>query len=100
VPPDFVKLDMKLIRDVDQSRSRQDLVLALSRLCANLGVQLIAEGIESQLEATTCMRLGVQYGQGYLFGRPQPLAALQPGTRSTSRIPIGPLKERIRQLDR
>src|SRR5262249_13384870 len=35
-PPDFVKLDMKLIRDVDQCRPRQDLVLALSRLCADL----------------------------------------------------------------
>jgi EAL domain-containing protein (putative c-di-GMP-specific phosphodiesterase class I) len=100
VPPDFVKLDMKLIRDVDQSRSRQDLVLALARLCANLGVQLIAEGIESHEEATTCLQLGCQFGQGYLFGRPQPLAAFQPGMRSTSRIPINTLKERIRQLDR
>jgi EAL domain-containing protein (putative c-di-GMP-specific phosphodiesterase class I) len=99
-PPDFVKLDMKLIRDVDQSRARQDLVLALARLCSTLGVQLIAEGIESKEEATTCLQLGCQFGQGYLFGRPQPLAALHPGTRSTSRIPINTLKERIRQLDR
>jgi EAL domain-containing protein (putative c-di-GMP-specific phosphodiesterase class I) len=100
VPPDFVKLDMKLIRDVDQSRPRQDLVLALARLCATLGVQLIAEGIESQEEATTCLQLGCQFGQGYLFGRPQPLPALSPSAGPTSRIPISALKERIRQLGR
>ena len=50
-PPDFIKLDMKLIRGIERSRPRQDIVQTLARVCADLGVQLIAEGIETENEA-------------------------------------------------
>jgi EAL domain-containing protein (putative c-di-GMP-specific phosphodiesterase class I) len=75
VPPDFVKLDMKLIRGIDQSRARQELVHALARIASDLGVQVIAEGVETPREAETCLELGCHLGQGFLFGRPQPLSA-------------------------
>jgi len=38
------------------------------------GCQLIAEGVESEDEATALRRLGVEFAQGYLFGRPEPIA--------------------------
>jgi EAL domain-containing protein (putative c-di-GMP-specific phosphodiesterase class I) len=42
----------------------------------DLGVECIAEGIETLEEAQVCQHLGCTYGQGFLFGRPQPLAVL------------------------
>jgi EAL domain-containing protein (putative c-di-GMP-specific phosphodiesterase class I) len=76
VPPDFIKLDRSLIRNIDSSTGRQELLQALNRVIQDLGVQSIAEGIETLEEARTCKELGCKLGQGYLFGRPQPLALL------------------------
>jgi EAL domain-containing protein (putative c-di-GMP-specific phosphodiesterase class I) len=76
VPPDFVKLDMKLIRGIDQSRARQELVQALARIASDLGVEVIAEGVETPGEAESCLEAGCQLGQGFLFGRPQPVPSL------------------------
>jgi EAL domain-containing protein (putative c-di-GMP-specific phosphodiesterase class I) len=73
VPPDFIKLDRSLVRDIDRSVARQDMIQALNRLCEDLEVESIAEGIETEREAAVCRRLGCRFGQGFLFGRPQAL---------------------------
>jgi EAL domain-containing protein (putative c-di-GMP-specific phosphodiesterase class I) len=93
-PPDFVKLDMKLVRKIDCSRPRQELVQALTHVCNDLGVQVIAEGIETLEEAQACLVLGCAFGQGFLFGRPRPASAfIKRKQATTCRIPIGPLKQ-------
>jgi EAL domain-containing protein (putative c-di-GMP-specific phosphodiesterase class I) len=74
VPPDYLKLDMSLVRDIDKSSKRQDLVRALISVMCDLGIEVIAEGIERGEEAETCRQLGCSLGQGYYFGRPVPLA--------------------------
>ncbi len=71
-PPDFVKLDRKLIQDIGQSEARQEIVRTLARVSHSLGCRLIAEGIENPDEAEVCRRLGCELGQGFLFGPPQP----------------------------
>ena len=76
-PPEFLKLDMKLIRDIHLNRSRQHLVQALTRASINLGVQVIAEGVESAEEEDVCRSLGCHFGQGYYFARPQAAASFQ-----------------------
>ena len=76
VPPDFIKLDRKLVQGIDGSPARQELVRALNQVLRDLNVQCIAEGIETQGEAQVCRDLGCQFGQGFLFGRPQPLPGL------------------------
>jgi EAL domain-containing protein (putative c-di-GMP-specific phosphodiesterase class I) len=81
VPPDFIKLDRSLIRDIDRGAARQDVIKALNRVCADLQVESIAEGVETAAEAAVCQKLGCHYGQGFLFGRPQPLAQLAFGAR-------------------
>jgi EAL domain-containing protein (putative c-di-GMP-specific phosphodiesterase class I) len=87
-PPDYVKLDMKLIRDIERSKPKQEIVQALARVCGDLGVALIAEGIETEAEAITCQQLGCKYGQGYFFGRPQSAAGIAARkTPDTRRIP-------------
>lgn len=69
-PPDFVKLDMKLIRGIEHSQARKNLVSGLAASIRNLGSNVIAEGIQSRAEADTCLSLSCDYGQGYHFGRP------------------------------
>ncbi|MBM4073618.1 MAG: EAL domain-containing protein [Planctomycetes bacterium] len=74
-PPDYVKLDMKLVRNIDLIPSRHALVRGLVKASRQLGVRIIAEGIETQAEATVCQRLGCDFGQGFLFGHPHSIDA-------------------------
>jgi EAL domain-containing protein (putative c-di-GMP-specific phosphodiesterase class I) len=75
-PPDFIKLDRSLVRDIDTASARRDVVQFLCRATRDLGIQLIAEGIETAEEAQVCHGLGCDYGQGYLFGRPAAVTSL------------------------
>jgi EAL domain-containing protein (putative c-di-GMP-specific phosphodiesterase class I) len=68
--PQFVKIDLGLVRGVDTDLARQALVVALLHFASATDCQVIAEGIEKDAERTTLRRLGVQLGQGYLLGRP------------------------------
>jgi EAL domain-containing protein (putative c-di-GMP-specific phosphodiesterase class I) len=91
-PPNFVKLDMKLIRGIERSKPRQEIVQALARVCSDLGVQIIAEGIETEEEALTCQQLGCRFGQGFYFGRPQPVGGLMQRKRpDTRKVPTTPV---------
>ncbi len=80
--PDIVKLDMHLIRDIHVDRVRRTLVRSLVRLGAELGITLIAEGVEQAAEFDTLRELGIELFQGYLFARPAcgvlPVAAMPP----------------------
>jgi EAL domain-containing protein (putative c-di-GMP-specific phosphodiesterase class I) len=70
-PPDYIKLDKSLIRDLHLAPARQELVGALARVSTDLGIRVIAEGIEMPDEANICLRLGCHFVQGYFFGRPR-----------------------------
>src|SRR6185369_14188681 len=72
--PDFVKLDMGLVRDIDSDPARQALAAGMVFFAAERNLLLIAEGIETREELQTLRHLGVQLGQGYLLGRPKALA--------------------------
>ena len=73
VPPDTLKLDITLVREIDASERRQDLVRALVHVLTDQGIEVLAEGIEREEEATVCAQLGCYLGQGYHLGRPGPL---------------------------
>lgn len=68
--PDLIKLDMELIRDVDTDRYRQSIVRHLIALGHELGIEVLAEGIETEGERRWLVAAGVDYLQGYLLGRP------------------------------
>lgn len=70
--PGYMKLDMALIRGIDQSHIKREIVRAMVGLARGIGSQSIAEGIETPGEFQTLRDLGVSYGQGFLFGRPSP----------------------------
>ena len=75
--PDLVKIDIGLVRGVNVDPGRQALVIAMGHFARASGCLVIAEGIETQDEAATLRSLGVQLGQGYLFGTPQPAEAFE-----------------------
>lgn len=67
---DFVKLDMSLVRDCDSHPVKQRLIESITRLCRDNGTHVIGEGVETQPEAETLIRLGCDLLQGYLIARP------------------------------
>jgi EAL domain-containing protein (putative c-di-GMP-specific phosphodiesterase class I) len=70
--PDYVKLDRGLVSGINGDPIRQALVAGMLHFAASIGVEIIAEGIETEIERLTIQGLGVELGQGYLFGRPAP----------------------------
>jgi EAL domain-containing protein (putative c-di-GMP-specific phosphodiesterase class I)/GGDEF domain-containing protein len=94
--PEFIKLDMSLIRRLGESLVKQKLVATLRDFCQKAGITLIAEGIETPEQLRILRDLGVEYGQGYLFahpGSPYPLRDHVPpadeGAPAGERAPAG-----------
>jgi len=71
--PQFVKLDLSLVRDIHTDPARQALVAGIEYFATETQSRLIAEGIEVPEEMEALQRLDVELGQGYLLGRPEPL---------------------------
>jgi len=68
--PDQVKLDMKLIRGIERHGPRQAIVRAVNQICLDLGIDVIAEGVETELEYAWLASQGIRLYQGYLFAKP------------------------------
>ena len=72
IEPDVVKVDMSLVHGIESSCVKQKLVGAIAGLAKDLGIGLIAEGIETAAERDCVTSLGADELQGYLFARPGP----------------------------
>lgn len=68
--PEIVKLDMTLVRDVDISATKQKLVRSMTALCKDMGMLVVAEGIETAAERDTLIELGCDLLQGFRFAKP------------------------------
>jgi EAL domain-containing protein (putative c-di-GMP-specific phosphodiesterase class I) len=68
--PDIIKFDTMLVRDLDSSPTKRRLVSSMTRLCGDLGMQVVAEGIETKGERDTLAEVGCDLMQGYLFAHP------------------------------
>jgi EAL domain-containing protein (putative c-di-GMP-specific phosphodiesterase class I)/DNA-binding response OmpR family regulator len=73
--PSFAKLDISLVQGIDGDEPRQALTAGLAYFAGRINCTLIAEGVERHGEAQALREIGVQLGQGYLFGRPERLAS-------------------------
>jgi EAL domain-containing protein (putative c-di-GMP-specific phosphodiesterase class I) len=71
--PDMVKVDISLTRDIDTDRGRRALAKALISFADEMGMTIVAEGIETAAELGTLRELGVRYGQGFYLAEPGPL---------------------------
>jgi EAL domain-containing protein (putative c-di-GMP-specific phosphodiesterase class I) len=68
--PQFVKVDIGLVRGVNADLTRQALIVALLHFAGATDCHVVAEGIETEAERAVLEKLEIQFGQGYLFGRP------------------------------
>lgn len=75
--PDIIKLDMSMTRHIDRDPARSVLAQAMVTFARGISASIVAEGVETEAEARTLRGLGVAYGQGYHFGRPQSVAAVR-----------------------
>jgi diguanylate cyclase (GGDEF)-like protein len=73
---DRVKIDGSFVRDVLSDRNSQATVRAIVELARGLGIETVAEYVESDEIAAELRRLGVDYAQGYAFGKPEPFDSL------------------------
>ena len=71
--PDIVKVDISLTRDIDKDRAKRALASALISFADEMGMSIVAEGIETRTELQTLLELGVPYGQGFYLAKPAPL---------------------------
>jgi EAL domain-containing protein (putative c-di-GMP-specific phosphodiesterase class I) len=70
IAPDFIKVDMALIRDIDRHRLKRELIATIRRFSDRTGSTVVAEGVERQEELRSLIEAGVRCAQGYLFARP------------------------------
>jgi diguanylate cyclase (GGDEF)-like protein/PAS domain S-box-containing protein len=70
LPVDFVKIDGSFIRSIDTDRTNRALVQAMTMVAHILGKEVVGEAVERPEEAAVLREIGVEYGQGWLWGRP------------------------------
>lgn len=68
--PEIVKLDMSLVRGVHESLTKQKVIRSMSSLCKDMGMMVVAEGVESVEERGALEALGCDLFQGFLIARP------------------------------
>lgn len=68
--PDYVKLDMEMIRDVHKDRFKSELVRKIVELSHSFDIQVVAEGIETKEEASWLVSQDVDFMQGFYFAKP------------------------------
>ncbi len=70
IQPDIIKLDMALLRNIDRNTTKQSIVAEICDTCHNLGIDIVAGGIESIAEYKYLRKHGIRLFQGYLFAEP------------------------------
>jgi EAL domain-containing protein (putative c-di-GMP-specific phosphodiesterase class I) len=70
--PEVVKLDITLVRNIHSEEIKRKLVGSLTSLCKELGMLVVAEGVETAEERDATMELGCDLLQGFFFAKPAP----------------------------
>lgn len=68
--PDLIKLDMELIRGISTSPTRQTIIACVTTMARELGITVLAEGVESEAELTALRAAGIRLFQGYYLAKP------------------------------
>lgn len=82
---DYVKIDGPFIREALKDKRQRALINSVCVLCRELGSGVVGEMIEDEATTDLCLSLGIQYGQGYFFGRPIPEIETRPFETLTGR---------------
>ncbi len=73
--PEFIKVDRAFVRGIDEDVARQNMVRAFRAVADRMNARIIGEGLDTLEELRTLGDLGIDFGQGWLFGKPTPLRA-------------------------
>lgn len=73
--PEFIKVDRAFVRGIDQDPARQNMLRAFQAIARDMNARIIGEGLDTLEELQTLGRMGIPFGQGWLFGKPAPLRA-------------------------
>ena len=88
--PDYIKLDISLIANIDTNFLKQNLVETMVRFADGQGTQVIAEGVERREEFETVRQLGVHFTQGFLFHKPRYAGLPRPAVAAVARAEKSP----------
>lgn len=69
--PDLIKLDLALVRNIHQNKVKQAILHGIMIVCQEVGIDIIAEGIETKEELDFIMQSGIRYAQGFYFAKPE-----------------------------
>jgi EAL domain-containing protein (putative c-di-GMP-specific phosphodiesterase class I) len=72
--PDLIKIDMDVLRDIHLSRAKQVIVAGIVGIARELGILVLAEGVECEQECTVLRAAGISLFQGYHFAKPALMA--------------------------
>ena len=72
LPIDKIKIDRLFVRHLDEAPGNREILRTILTLARHLGLDVVAEGVESSAQLTTLRELSCAYGQGFLFSRPVP----------------------------
>ncbi|MDP9902328.1 EAL domain-containing protein [Variovorax ginsengisoli] len=78
IRPDMLKIDKQFVATIVDGCAGREVVMAIIALGKSLGLDMVAEGVETQEQADFLLANGVRYAQGWLFGKPGPISALKP----------------------
>ena len=70
IQPDLIKVDMSLLRSINENGPRQAIVRAMNSVCLDLGIDVLAEGVETEKEFDWLRSIGISLYQGFLFAKP------------------------------
>jgi EAL domain-containing protein (putative c-di-GMP-specific phosphodiesterase class I) len=69
IKPDIIKIDKSLFIDIKTNHINKEIVKAISSMCHNIGIRVLAEGVEDEVSITTSMKMGINLFQGYFFSK-------------------------------
>ncbi|MCW5656132.1 MAG: EAL domain-containing protein [Burkholderiaceae bacterium] len=90
LPIDKLKIDRGFVRELPGNESDAAIVTAIASMAHALGLRVVAEGIETAAQREYLAGLRVDFGQGYLFGRPMPAVDLRKLLRHVGPLPTAP----------
>lgn len=73
---DFLKIDKSFVDDLGNDASSTQMAFHIIQIARSLNLQMIAEGVETERQRDILRDAGVQFAQGYVFGKPMPMADL------------------------
>jgi EAL domain-containing protein (putative c-di-GMP-specific phosphodiesterase class I) len=84
--PDLIKLDIAITRNIDSDLSRRALAAAMVGFANETGLEIVAEGVETESELAALRQLGVRNVQGFLTGKPMPIASAMELAQQSFRV--------------